>query len=179
MVLIQGGDHRAFQCLYDRFAPRLNGFFWKMLWSDKEMAEDFVHDLFAKIIDRPDLYKEPNIVKPWLFQIAANMCKNAYRKRSFETEYRQYLEKEGIHISGVERKIDEQIQMDLLTRSLTRMDEDTRTIFLLRYQQDLTISEIALSYDLPEGTIKSKLFHIRKHLSEAIKDDIKTMKYGA
>lgn len=176
MALMQHGDHRAFQWLYDRYSARLNAFFFKMLWSDSEMAEDYVHDLFAKLIDRPELYREGNRVKSWLFQIAANMCKNAYRKRAFEQSYRQHLESEGIYLGTVERRIDEGIQLDLLTTALARLEEEPRTIFLLRYQQDLTIAEIAEIYDLPEGTIKSRLYHLRMHLAKVVDDTEKSVK---
>ena len=170
MILIQNGDHRAFQNLYDRYATRLNGFFFKMLWSDAEMAEDFVQDLFTKIIDRPELFKTEYKVKPWLFQIAANMCKNAYRKNSFERAYRQHLESEGIHLAHIETKLDHSIQFDLLSKAMNNLEEDNRSIFLLRYQQDMTIEELSETFDIPTGTVKSRLFNLRKQLLTAIED---------
>ncbi len=178
MVLIQHEDHRAFEQLYDRYAHRLNGFFYKMLWSDREMAEDSVHDLFAKIIDQPALYKGQYDVKPWLFRIASNMCKNAYRKRGFENMYREQLQDQDIFISGVERKIDEEIQSDILSQALAKLDEDRRTMFLLRYQQDLSVKEVAAIFNLPEGTVKSRLFYVKKLLSGAIEDDQNVLKDG-
>lgn len=171
MVLIQNGDHRAFEQLYDRYAHRLNAFFYKMLWSDRELAEDSVHDLFTKIIDRPELFKPDFEVKPWLFRIASNMCKNTYRKRAFENEYRSQLEEQGIALSGVEQKLDEELQFDLLSKALDKLEEDRRTLFLLRYQQDLSVKELSDIYDLPEGTIKSRLFYIKKILAGAIEYD--------
>jgi len=178
MILIQDGDHRAFENLYERYAHRLNGFFYKMLWSDREMAEDKVHDLFTRIIDRPELYKLDYDVKPWLFRIASNMCKNAYRKRSFENGYREQLEEEKIFISPIERKIDENIQSGMLNEALDKLDEDRRTMFLLRYQQDLSLKEIAAIFDLPEGTIKSRIFYIKKFLAGVIEDDQNVIKDG-
>lgn len=171
MVLVQNGDHRAFSHLYDRISGRLNAFFFKMLWNDPVMAEDYVHDLFAKLIDRPELYRQGYAVMPWLFQIASNMCKNAYRKREFEISYRRHLDKEGIQLSTIEQQIDERLQMDLLSAALAKMDEDQRTVFLLRYQQELTIKEIATIYGLPEGTIKSRLHYIRNRLAEQLNDN--------
>lgn len=174
MILMQKGDHRAFQCIYERYAPRLNGFFFKMLWLDAEMAEDYVQDLFTKIIDKPELYKESYNVKPWLFQIAANMCKNAYRRQSFEQAYRQHLEKEGVHLAYIEQNIDYKLQSDQLSVALAQLEEDHRTIFLLRYQQEMSIEEIAETFDLPQGTVKSRLYTIRQLLLEKLKDDQKS-----
>lgn len=170
MILIQKGDHHAFSSLYNRYADRLNAFFFRMLWSDNKMAEDYVHDLFSKIIERPYLYKEGNLVKPWLFQIASNMCKNGYRKKSFEREYLDQLEASGISESFVERKIDEEIMTDQIHASLEKLDEDRRTMFLLRYQQELSIEEMAIIFEIPEGTIKSRLFHIKQFVANSLKD---------
>ncbi len=170
MVLIQKGDYHAFSSLYNRYADRLNAFFFRMLWSDSRMAEDYVHDLFSKIIERPHLFKQGNLVKPWLFQIASNMCKNGYRKRAFEMEYLKQLQESGIAESLVEQKLDDEIITDQIRRSLEKMDEDRRTMFLLRYQQDLTIEEIAEIFEIPKGTVKSRLFHIKKYVERSIKN---------
>lgn len=72
----------------------------------------------------------------------------------------------------------EGIQSDLLTKALEHLDEDRRTMFLLRYQQDLSIKEIAAIYDLPEGTIKSRLFYVKKLLAGAIEDDQNILRNG-
>lgn len=177
MILIQSGDHRAFKHLYDRYAHRLKGFFYKMLWSDSEMAEDYVQDLFTKLIDRPELYREAYKVRPWLFQIASNMCKNAYRKQSFEQQYRLQLEKEGIHLAHIEQNIDHQLQSDMLSVALEALDEDSRTIFLLRYQQELSIEEISDAFSIPAGTVKSRLFNLRKLLLSKVEDDQKSINH--
>ena len=171
MVLLQKGDHHAFSIIYNRYADRLNAFFYRMLWSDSQIAEDYVHDLFSKIIERPNLYKVGFKVKPWLFQIASNMCKNGYRKKSFEKEYLSQLEGSGITESRIEREIDEEILTDQIFRTLERMPEERRSMFLLRYQQDLSVEEVAKIFDVPPGTVKSRLFHIKQTISKTIKDE--------
>jgi RNA polymerase sigma-70 factor (ECF subfamily) len=164
MVFVKNGDHRAFAEIYDRYSSRLNGYFLKMLWSDREKAEDAVHDLFAKIIDRPHLFQEGYLFKSWIFQIASNMCKNAYRKRSFEMEYRSQLEKEGIDFLSIERKMDENIQLNELHKVLNELDEEKKSLFLLRYQQEMSMEDLSKVFEVPEGTIKSRLHHIRKNI---------------
>jgi len=176
MALLQRGDHRAFAHLYDRYAPRLKAFFVRMLWADQELAEDQVHDLFAKIIDRPELFKEGYLFKSWVFQVASNMCKNAYRKRAFEQAYHAQLTRDGIGFASVEKQLDEEIQMTLLVSALEKMDEDLMALFLLRYQQDLSTAELARIFDVPEGTIKSRLYQVRKDLTVQLTDDIKMEK---
>lgn len=171
MVLIQRGDHRAFSLIYDRYSGKMKAYFYRMLWSNQKMAEDYVHDLFAKIIERPELYKADRPVAPWLFQIASNMCKNAYRKKEFEKEYLNQLEKNSIYQPSIDRKIDEKILTDRICKILDQLGEEKRDLFLLRYQQQLSVEELAEIYEISEGTIKSRLFYIRKALIEILEEN--------
>ena len=61
MQAISTGDKRAFDELYARYTGPLLGYFMKMLWRDREKSEDFVHDLFAKIVNKPEYLKSVNM----------------------------------------------------------------------------------------------------------------------
>ncbi len=168
MVLVQNGDHRAFSVIYDRYSGRMKAFFLRMLWQEEELAEDQVHDLFAKLIEKPELFKQGFAFEPWIFRIAINMCKNMYRKRQFEREYLAQLESEGIELSTVDQKIDQEVKRDALSSALDQLDEDKKELFLLRFQQEMSINQLALHYEVSEGTIKSRLFYIKKGLTESL-----------
>ncbi|MEO9484536.1 MAG: RNA polymerase sigma factor [Ekhidna sp.] len=170
MILVKNRDHQAFSILYNRYADRLNAFFFRMLWSNREMSEDFVHDLFSKIINKPELYNEQYEVKPWLFRIASNMCKNAYRKRSFEEAYKaEHMHEEPITTMQQEHALDEVILTDQIHEMLDQMGEERKLIFLLKYQQDLPIQVIAEMLDLSEGTIKSRIFYTKEKIRTSLK----------
>lgn len=132
------------------------------------MAEDQVHDLFTKLIEKPELFKQGYAFEPWIFRVDINMCKNMYRKRQLESEYLAHLELEGIELSTVDQKIDQEVKRDALSRALEQLDEDKRELFLLRFQQEMSIKQLALLYEVSEGTIKSRLFYIKKGLTEAL-----------
>ena len=168
MVLVQNGDHRAFSVIYDRYAGRIKAFFLRMLWQEEALAEDQVHDLFAKLIEKPEFFKQGFAFEPWIFRIAINMCKHMYRKRQFEREYLAHLESEGIELSTIDQKIDLEVKRDALSRALDQLDEDKRELFLLRFQQEMSINQLAAHYEVSEGTIKSRLFYIKKGLTETL-----------
>ncbi len=169
MVLVQGKDHRAFSELYNRYASRLNAFFFRMLWSDSEMARDYVQELFAKLIQKPELYNAQYDFEPWVFRIASNMCKNAYRKAAFEQAHREQQQHNGqAHDKLDIGSLDAVAMTNQIHLMLDKMDEDRRTIFLLRYQQDLSIKEIAEMMSLSEGTVKSKLFYTREKIKKSL-----------
>lgn len=56
-----------------------------------------------------------------------------------------------------------------LFRELEDLNPDFKLIFLLRFQQELTIKEISEITECPEGTVKSRLFYIVRKLSGRLK----------
>ena len=80
MELIVRGDERAFGALYDRYHSRLLNYFHRMLWHDRERAQDFLQELFTKVARNPASYDPARPFCTWLFSVANNMCKNEYRK---------------------------------------------------------------------------------------------------
>ncbi|HNK84558.1 MAG TPA: hypothetical protein PKL41_05100, partial [Flavobacteriales bacterium] len=49
MELIVRGDERAFGALYDRYQRKLISYFARMLWNDRERAQDLLQELFTRI----------------------------------------------------------------------------------------------------------------------------------
>ena len=72
------GDKRAFDEIYKRYSQPLFGYFMKLLARDQEKCEDMVHDLFTKIIRKPDYFDPSRSFKTWVYSVASNMCKNEY-----------------------------------------------------------------------------------------------------
>ena len=91
MELVVKGDERAFATLYDRYHRRLLGYFHRMLWNDRERAQDFLQDLFTKLATQPERYDRARPFQTWLFSVANNMCKNAYRHEAVVREAAMHL----------------------------------------------------------------------------------------
>ena len=60
------GDKKAFEQIYARYESFMVNFFYRKLWSDRIKAEDFAHDLFTKIIDKPESFDLSRNFKTWL-----------------------------------------------------------------------------------------------------------------
>ena len=174
MARVCQGSSGAFSELFDRYQQRLINYFYKMLWNDRDMAEDFTQELFTKIIRKPELFKLELNFSTWVFSIATNMCKNAYRKRAYERAYLDQLPINPTESKYIEHRLDQEIQMKELHKILDQLGEDKREIFLLRYQQELSIKEIAAIMDCTEGTVKSRLFYIRKNILELFEESLIT-----
>lgn len=170
MCLLRNGNQEAFSALYDRYADKLVAFFYRMFKQDNDKAQDFMHDLFLKIIENPASYDVNKKFDTWIFHVAYNMCKNEYRRMQVRTGFlEKQVYQEGLDYEADTNKIDREIFYQEVNQKLDLLDENQKTVFLLRYQQDLSLKEIAGVMDCPEGTVKSRLFYTLKVLSEKLK----------
>lgn len=169
MLLVREGDSEALGVLYDRYSKPLLAFFFRMLHRDKSRAEDFLQDMFMKIIEKPERFDPSRKFRPWLYHLAYNLCKNEYRSIASHESYKtSVIPESNISTDYPMSDYDAQVFESHLNASLDSMDEKFRMVFLLRYQQDLRIEEIASITGIPEGTVKSRLFNTVKQLAAVL-----------
>ncbi len=167
------GNKAAFDEIYDRYAPLLFRYFMRMLWRDKEKAEDFVHDLFAKIIRKPDYFDPERSFKTWIYSVANNMCKNEYKKQ--EIRQGTNISLEGFYAVGdghtnVFNDVHDRFFKEAFLKGLDALEQKHREVFVLRHLDGLSIKEIAEVTAVNEGTVKSRLFYATKYLAEILKE---------
>ena len=175
MERIQDQDTSAFNELYDRYSQRLLLYFYRTLGGDQDKAQDFLQDIFLKVIDKPELFDTERRFSSWIFTVAHNLCKNEYRR----LETRKAVENNP-DISPVsqslqsanpypEYDVDQNDFKNALFQELDKFDENHRSAFLLRYQQNLCIEEISEILGCPEGTVKSRLYYTAKRLATRLR----------
>ncbi len=172
MVQLSLGEKCAFDEIYLRYSGVLFGYFNKMLWQDKEKAQDMVHDLFAKLIVNPTAFDANRSFKTWLFTIACNMCKNEYKKIEVRKNVSNSLDQ---HYSlksedNVLNTVQDKFFKVAFDESMESLDDKHREVFSLRHLQGLSMKEIADVLVINEGTVKSRLFYATKQLAEKLKD---------
>lgn len=164
MLQVQRGDDRALTVLYERYGTRLLRYFYRMLWKDRERAQDFLHDLFVKVIENAARFQPERKFSTWLYSIAHNMCKNEYRKQAFRKAHGPAPSDESVENLGYAALQDQQFK-DALDGALEKLEEGDKHLFTLRYEAELSLEEIAAILECPEGTVKSRLFYLKKKLA--------------
>lgn len=169
MMLVQKGDDKAFAELYDRYSVPLLNFFHRMLWKDREKAEDFMQELFTKLLQKPELYNPAKTFKTWIYSSANNMCKNEYRRHELHNGLSANVEEavREAHEANLPMldSIDSATFNELLYKELDLLKEDQKATFLLRYRDELSIKEISEIMNISEGTVRSRLFYTLRKLA--------------
>ena len=172
MELVRRGDERAFASLYDRYQHKLMSYFHRMLWHDRERAQDFLQDLFTKLAQRPESYDPARPFSTWLYSVANNMCKNEYRREEVRKKAAPELRHEanGTVQATAGDGLDRAHFSERLDAELDLLAHDHKATFVMRYHEDMAIKEIAVAFGCSEGTVKSRLFYTLKKLAERLKE---------
>ena len=168
-----GGDLAAFETLYTRHAESLLRTIQAVI-QDRAAAEDILQECFVRAyrhLDRVDMQVES--LAPWLHRIALNL---AYSRLS----RRRRLALPGLDFMAnllapqrthPDRLVEDAEMRNAVWEAIQSLDEKYRLVIVLYYLQEQSLSEIAERLALPVGTVKSRLYHARHHLREAMIDD--------
>lgn len=168
MQAIARRQERAFAELYDRYSRPMHRYFFRMLGRDASRADDFTQELFLKIIEKPQLYDPARPFRTWLYTLAINMCKNEYRrKKPAEIDCSEPVELDATD-PGLPEQLDRELFETNLRLAIDTLGEAQRQCFVLRYQEELSVAEIAAILQCPEGTVKSRLHYALQKVSERL-----------
>ena len=170
MRLVRQNRTAAFDELYDRYSGRIYAFVSRMLSGNTEAARDLTQDVFLRVVEKSDTYNPQYRFSSWIFTIASNLCKNEYRRQAVRKS--DPLDETRLYAGqgNPERSADQRLFSAALEQALNELRPSHRTVFLLRYQQDFSIGEIASIAGCAEGTVKSRLHHVIKKLGHQLKD---------
>ena len=164
-------DEKAFNELYRRYARLLQGFFFRRLGGDDQLAADLLQDTFLRVWQNPASNSGSGLFRTWLFTIAYNLCKNIYRSNEHEQAYWDSLPTdEPIAEDATPIKLDAAAFDQALQQELARLNQAQQMLFELRFTQEMTIPEIAAIIGIPEGTVKSRLHTLTNYLRLKLKD---------
>lgn len=169
MRAVGRGEVPAFDVLYHRYSKRLLYYFYKMLGQDEDKAQDFLHDLFLKIVERPELFSPEKRFSTWVFSVAHNMCKNEYRRLSIRKTESVEPDDLPFEAESIPAGIDRKQFAEMLALELEGLSEEHRTVFILRYRENFSMREISDVLQCPEGTVKSRLFYAVRRLAARLK----------
>jgi RNA polymerase sigma-70 factor (ECF subfamily) len=172
MSLVTAGKTAGIKELYFRYSNKLLFYFYRMLGGDEEKSQDFLQDVFFKILEKPGQFNPELKFSTWIFSIASNLCKNEYRRLKVReiVENESDMDRHPCDDQDYESKIDHNILEIAIQKILMQLDTDQRSTFLLRYQENYSIGEISKIMNCTPGTVKSRLFYTSRKLALSLKD---------
>ncbi len=165
---VLAGDHRAAQALIEETYPAV----YRMtlhLTCRREAAEDITQQSFSRAWQSLPLFRGECSFTTWVRRIA-------YREY---LHWRRELPNDMPIGDGVHEPVELNDSTDrvALEAAISMLPEDLRVTFLLVAVEEFSVKEAAGALEIPEGTVKSRLFSARTKLrlhfdsAEAANDD--------
>jgi RNA polymerase sigma-70 factor (ECF subfamily) len=162
---ILAGDKAAGDRFVTAHYPRIYRML-RYLTDDAEAAEDLSQQTFVKAWQALDTFRNRSLLVTWLHRIAYHEYTHWLRSR------REHAPLEAALDVPAPQPATEWATL-LLPRALARLSDEHRETFLLYHVQELSVSEVATVLNLPEGTVKSRLFAARQHLRALLQEPAK------
>jgi len=155
-----------FEVLVRRYRPRIFRFLLASVRSP-ETAENLAQECFVRAFQARHGFQGAASVGTWLFQIAANLV------RDHEASGRLKFWRRALHESSEVGELGNAIadrqqspearalvqqQVEVVWAAAARLPQRQRTVFLLRFVEDLDLLEIAAVTGMKLGTVKTHLF---------------------
>jgi RNA polymerase sigma-70 factor (ECF subfamily) len=171
-------DETAFTDLVRNYQHKVFNIVYRIV-GDRSEAEEVSQEVFVTVFKHIDGFRGDAKFSTWLYRIATNHARNRvkYLARRSQRAH-QALEDTsdkaindgaggdrlaGPHEAAIGNELEE-----IIRDGLAFLNEMHRTIVVLRDIEHLTYAEIAEVVELPEGTVKSRLYRARVALKEYV-----------
>ena len=157
VAALQRKDRSAFEYLYDHYSGALLGVISRII-KKEELAEEILQDVFLKVWDRIDTYDAARgKLFTWMLNIARNQAIDKTRSKEFSKG------KKTDDIESLVSKVDKsefsetKVEAIGLQELLTRLPEEQRFVIDQHYLKGYTQAEMAEEFNLPLGTVKTRM----------------------
>lgn len=131
---------------------------------DRALAEDATQETFLKAYKHLASFRGESSEKTWLMRIAINTCRDLRRSAWFR-RMRRTASLDEARISSAE----DHYRDDTVLRAIMALPQRDKQVILLRYYQEMKVSQIARVLNVPEANAASRLKRARDKLRQALK----------
>ena len=166
LARVAAGDLQAFERLYRLYQPRLSRFLTTLL-RRPQLIEEVLDDTMMVVWQSADRFRGSSKLSTWIFAIAYRKAHKARLKWPDPIEEPE----QDTRLSEDPAPDDElhhQKLHDSLMRAMDQLSADHRAVVELTYFHGLGYREIAEIVDCPVDTVKTRMFHARRRLKQAI-----------
>lgn len=162
------GDFGAFKELVSLYSGHCFSFGYYHL-KNRADAEDFVQEVFYRVFLYLKRFDEKRKFFSWLYAIEENVLRAFFKKK----KERQVEVEESFaeNVVFYDEKLSTEDKIALF-KAIESLSEVEKNLVFLRYNEDLSIKDIAEALNLTEENVKVRLFRVKKKLLNLLKEDM-------
>jgi RNA polymerase sigma-70 factor (ECF subfamily) len=162
LARIREGDRAAFEQLYRMYHPRLTRFLQTLI-RRPTIVEEVLNDTMMVLWNRPDSFHGASKLSTWVYAIAYRKAMKGLRQQD-----------EAVEDKDAERRVSPEADPEdssgrnrvhqMLIKAMGELTAAHRAVVDLTYFHELGYREIADILECPVDTVKTRMFHARRHL---------------
>jgi RNA polymerase sigma-70 factor (ECF subfamily) len=167
---LQNGDLAALGELYELFKDVVYRTALAIT-RDKHAAEDILQECFVRLYHYAGSIDVERPLKPWLYRVVVNLSYDWFSRKPTLQPLDDVLE----WLSGLpgvfpspDHKAEERELHKMVRDVIKELPMSHQAVVILYYLENLSLEEVAEVVELPVGTVKSRLYHARKRLRDAL-----------
>jgi RNA polymerase sigma-70 factor (ECF subfamily) len=165
-------DSEAWNMMINKYSKKVYNFALNFA-GNREDASDITQDIFLKVYNNIDKFKEDRNFNSWLLKLSKNHCIDFWRKNKNakkKVELDDNIRNETIHNAQQtpEDLIMKNNDINFLRGKLLLLPPDLRSLIIMRDIQDYSYQEISDNLNIPLGTTKSRINRARAKLAKIV-----------
>lgn len=169
IYLLQDGCLDALGVLYDRYRHLVHRTAL-VITGDQEAASDLLQDVFLRLFRFAERIDSNRPLEPWLYRMTTNLTYTWVKRNN---RWMHSLEDVAEWLVGTGKNMPHEVaekrdDWDQVQRAISTLPLPQRVVIVLYYLNDLSLGEISDILEVPEGTIKSRLYYGRLALKKSL-----------
>ena len=158
------GSKKAFEILVDKYQKTIFNTVYRIIHNFDE-SEDITQRIFIKVYESLNLFNPKYKFFSWMYRITMNETLNYLnQKKRMDPLSEDLITQEKTPEETYNRlELSERVH-----KALLHIDPDYRMLIILKHFQDCSYKEIAFILNVPEKTVKSRLFTARQLLKDML-----------
>ena len=167
---IRAKDIAAFETLYRGYHVRLSRFLLRLV-NRPTLVEEVLNDTLMVVWDKADSFNGASKLSTWIFAIAYRKAMKALRKQDEPVDDDTVAERISLDPSP-EEDFGHNRRRTLLLKAMEALSPEHRAVINLTYFHEMGYREIAGIMNCPIDTVKTRMFHARRHLKRRMAGDL-------
>ena len=163
----QSGDVASLDVLARRWHPKLLRHAVH-LTGDREGGSDVAQEAWVAIVRSLRRLQDPGRFRAWAYRIVTRKASDWIRSR-----VRRRRLNDRVAAEPVEAEVESSsagAEVAQLRTVLAKLPADRRALLSMFYVEGMTVGEISEALSIPDGTVKSRLFHARNRLRASLEE---------
>ena len=170
------GERQAFAALYQAFLPRVHGYLRLQVSNDSDV-QDLLQDTFVTVWRSAGRYSGSSTVATWIFGIARHKLLDWLRTKLTRRELGMAAGDEAQEFAQPDF-VDAVVSELDLEKALESLPPHYAELVYLVFQEAMSYKDIGALLEIPEGTVKSRMYQAKNLLRQQLRKEVEASEGG-